>query len=301
MQMMYCYNNCILVQKGEMLERDNLCRLLDEIISKCEWVMEESMKHNSEDPYLISPLVCLKQISEFADGANILIKSNSNDSAAVVIRSLFEVELGLRYMIKEDYERRSLCFLYFYHKKKEFQLLRGKIGTKEHFDLIKIMEEDKNVSNDTIEALKNNTSGDADLNLIQTTLNNDIYSEIAEYYNNSKNKRKHWFSLLNGPENIGKLTKDLGMFSQYSINYDLWSQISHGIDIVHHNLAIKDGYAQIILKRNPKGGRDNAINAIQIVRRSLMNYIVEKQRNIIVEFGDWLAEYNKRLEPYLTT
>jgi hypothetical protein len=284
-----------------MIERNNLCQLLDEIISKCEWVMESSMQHNSEDPYLISALVCLKQISEFADGANILLKSNSNDSATVVIRSLFEVELGLRYMINEDYERRSLCFLYFYHKKKELQLLRGKIGTKEHFELIKIMEEDKNVSNDTIEALKNNTSGDADLDMIQTTLSNEIYIEIAEYYNNPKNKKNHWFSLLNGPESISKLTKNLGMFSQYSINYDIWSQISHGIDIVHKNLAINDGYAQIILKRNPTGSRDNVMNAIQIVRRSLMNYIVVKQRNIIVEFGDWLAEYDNRLETHFTT
>jgi hypothetical protein len=283
-----------------MEEKDNLCKLLDEIITKCEWVIEASMKYNSEDPYIISPLVCLKQISEFADGANILIKSSSNDSATVVIRSLFEVELGLRYMIKEDYERRSLCFLYYYHKKKEFQLLRGKIGTKEHFDLIRIMQEDKNVSNESIEALKKNISGDTDLEMVQKTLNNEIYIEIAEYYNNPKNKKNHWFSLLNGPENIGKLTKNLGMFSQYSINYDLWSQISHGIDIVHNNITIIDGYAQIILKRNPKGSRDNAMNAIQIVRRSLMNYIVKKQPNIFVEFREWLVNYDKRLEPFLT-
>ena len=285
-----------------MEEGNNLCKLLDEIILKCEWVLESSMKDNSEDPYLISPIVCLRQISEFADGANILIKNNSNDSATVVIRSLFEVELGLRYMLKEDYEKRSLCFLYYYHKKKEFELLRGKIGTKEHFDLIKVMEEDKNVSKDLIEALKSNTSGDSDLEMVQTTLNNEVYKEISEYYNNPKNKkkRKNWFSLLNGPENISELTKNLGMHSQYSINYTLWSQISHGIDIVHNNISIKDGYAQIFLKRNPKGGRDNAMNAIQIVRRSLMNYVGTKQPNIIIEFRQWLIDFNSRLEPFLT-
>jgi hypothetical protein len=282
--------------------KNNLCQLLDELISKCEWVMEASMQKNPNDPYLISPIVFLRQMSEFADGANILIKNNSNDSATVVIRSLFEVELGLRYMLKEDYEKRSLCFLYYYHKKKEFELLRGKIGTKEHFDLIKVMEEDKNVSKDLIEALKSNTSGDSDLEMVQTTLNNEVYKEISEYYNNPKNKkkRKNWFSLLNGPENISELTRNLGMHSQYSINYTLWSQISHGIDIVHNNISIKDGYAQIFLKRNPKGSRDNAMNAIQIVRRSLMNYIVKKRPNIIVEFRDWLVTYDKRLEPFLT-
>jgi hypothetical protein len=285
-----------------MEEGNNLCKLLDEIILKCEWVLEASMKDNSEDPYLISPIVCLRQISEFADGANILIKNNSNDSATVVIRSLFEVELGLRYMLKEDYEKRSLCFLYYYHKKKEFELLRGKIGTKEHFDLIKVMEEDKNVSKDLIEALKSNTSGDSDLEMVQTTLNNEVYKEISEYYNNPKNKkkRKNWFSLLNGPENISELTKNLGMHSQYSINYTLWSQISHGIDIVHNNISIKDGYAQIFLKRNPKGSRDNAMNAIQIVRRSLMHYVGTKQPNIIIEFRQWLIDFNSRLEPFLT-
>ena len=285
-----------------MEEGNKLCKLLDEIILKCEWVLEASMKDNSEDPYLISPIVCLRQISEFADGANILIKNNSNDSATVVIRSLFEVELGLRYMLKEDYEKRSLCFLYYYHKKKEFELLRGKIGTKEHFDLIKVMEEDKNVSKDLIEALKSNTSGDSDLEMVQTTLNNEVYKEISEYYNNPKNKkkRKNWFSLLNGPENISELTKNLGMHSQYSINYTLWSQISHGIDIVHNNISIKDGYAQIFLKRNPKGSRDNAMNAIQIVRRSLMHYVGTKQPNIIIEFRQWLIDFNIRLEPFLT-
>ena len=285
-----------------MEEGNNLCKLLDEIILKCEWVLESSMKDNSEDPYLISPIVCLRQISEFSDGANILIKNNSNDSATVVIRSLFEVELGLRYMLKEDYEKRSLCFLYYYHKKKEFELLRGKIGTKEHFDLITVMEEDKNVSKDLIESLKSNTTGDSDLEMVQTTLNNEVYKEISEYYNNPKNKkkRKNWFSLLNGPENISELTKNLGMHSQYSINYTLWSQISHGIDIVHNNISIKDGYAQIFLKRNPKGGRDNAMNAIQIVRRSLMNYVGTKQPNIIIEFRQWLIDFNSRLEPFLT-
>lgn len=285
-----------------MEEEDNLCKLLDEIILKCEWVLEASMKQNSEDPYLISPIVCLRQISEFADGANILIKNNSNDSATVVIRSLFEVELGLRYMIKEDYEIRSLCFLYFYYKKKEYDLLRGKIGTKEHLELIEILKNDKNVSLDTIEALKNNTSGDADLKMVQTTLSKEIYKDIDEYYNNPKNKnnRNNWFALLNGPENLSKLTKYLGMYSQYSINYNLWSQVSHGINIVHNNITIKDGYAQILLKRNPKGSRDNAMNTIQIVRRSLMNYVGTKQPNIIVEFRDWIIEYNSRLEPFLS-
>jgi hypothetical protein len=284
-----------------MVKETTLCDLLDEIITKCEWVMEVAMQYNPEDPYLISPIVCLKQISEFADGANILIKNNSNDSATVVIRSLFEVEIGLRYMIKEDFERRSLCFLYFYYKKKEYDLLRGKIGTKEHFELIEIMKNDKNVSSETIEALKNNTSGDADLKMVQTTLSKKIYNDIDEYYNNPKNKynRNNWFSLLNGPENISKLTKYLGMYSQYSINYNLWSQISHGIDIVHNNITIKDGYAQILLKRNPKGSRDNAMNAILIVRRSLMNYVGTKQPKAIVEFREWLINFNSRLEPFL--
>lgn len=275
---------------------DFYCSLIDEIVNKTEWVIEKSTEINANNEFEIAALLSLRQIADYADGVSILIKQNSNDSAVPVIRSLFEVSIGLEYLLQENFEERSLKLLFFYYKMQEAELLKQKKGTPEYEKLIQELESDPNVAKETIDLV--NVDGiDEKILLVQNTLNNPLYKEINSYYQSvKKGKKKYWYSLLDGPENLEKLVKSLDMGSRYKISYGFWSTYAHGWNIVNRNLFFEKEGVRIITKRNPTGAYLNTLETLMIVRRCLMFYVGKRMFTESKDFHAWLIELNTKLE-----
>ncbi|MEO0312219.1 MAG: hypothetical protein RIQ89_1876, partial [Bacteroidota bacterium] len=89
------------------------CSLIDEIVSKAEWIIERSMIHNQNNQFEIAALLSIRQMTDFADGVSILVEKQSNDSAIPIVRSLFEVSVGLEYLLQEDFDNRAKKILFF--------------------------------------------------------------------------------------------------------------------------------------------------------------------------------------------
>ncbi len=284
-------------EKYSINQIESFCSFIDEIVIKAEWVIEKSLFHNTENPLELAALLSIRQMTDFADGVSILIKQQSNDSAVPIIRALFEVSAGLEYLIQNDFETRSKKLLFFYYKSKEKDLLKRKKGTSENLKLVKELEGDKNVSIETIQFVKNGEDVENQLNAVQKTLNQEIYSELKFSFDSTKfNKRKYWYSLLDGPETFKKLLESIGMPSRYEVSYSFWSAQSHGLDIINRNLVFENGNARIIAKRNPAGSYDNTIEVVTILRRCLMNYVQKRLMQEITPFSIWLVDYSNRLE-----
>jgi len=273
------------------------CSLLDEIVEKTEWVIEKGMFHHSEEPLEIAALLSLRQMMDYTDGISILIGNRSNDSAIPIIRTLFEVSIGLEYLLQDDYNLRASKLLFFYYKMQEVELLKRKPGTPENSKLITALSEDKNVAPETIDALSSDPDVDANIATVQNTLNNPLYLEVAKYYNAvAKGKRKHWYSLLDGPLTFKDLVNSVGMGSRYDVSYAIWSGHAHGWNIVNRNLELKNERAFILPKRNPIGTYTNVLETIMILRRALMDYVSKHLMEEGQPFATWLIDFKKRLD-----
>jgi hypothetical protein len=110
---------------------ENYCSLINEIVEKAEWIIEKGMHHNGDEMLEIAALLSLRQMADYADGIGILISQKANDSAVPVIRSLFEVSVGLEYLLQDDFNGRALKLMYFYYRMQEIELLKQKEGTDE--------------------------------------------------------------------------------------------------------------------------------------------------------------------------
>jgi len=273
------------------------CSLIREIVDKTEWVIEKGIKHHGENTLELAALLSLRQMMDYGDGICLLIRQCSNDSAIPVIRTLFEVSIGLEYLLQDDYDKRASKLIFFYYKMQEIELLKRKAGTDENTKLIAALNADENVAPETIAGLTSETDIDSKILSVQQTLNSPAYSQVAAYYNNvNKSKRKHWYSLLDGPLTFKELVKSVGMSSRYEVSYAIWSGRTHGWDIINRNLFFENGSIKIRAKRNPIGTYSNVLETIMIFRRALMWYVSKHLLQEATSFLQWSKYYNSRLE-----
>lgn len=276
---------------------DFYCSLIDEIVQRTEWVIEKAQFHYSEQPLELAALISLRQMMDLADGISLLVKHYSNDAAIPVIRTLFEVSVGLEYLIKDDYDKQAAKLLFFYYKMQEIELLKRKAGTSENQKLLKSLQSDENVARETIDAVTAEANIDEAIFSVQKTLEHSVYAEVAEYYKTANSaKRKNWYSLLDGPLNFRELVNNVGMNSRYDISYAKWSGQVHGWDIISRNMLIENGRVKIRAKRNVIGSYMNVLETIMILRRVLMLYMSKRLLSQSADFAKWLLDYNRRLE-----
>ncbi|MCW3106031.1 MAG: hypothetical protein JWQ09_537 [Segetibacter sp.] len=273
------------------------CSLIREIVDKTEWVIEKGITYHGENTLELAALLSLRQMMDYGDGICTLISQCSNDSAIPVIRTLFEVSIGLEYLLQDDYAKRASKLLFFYYKMQEIELLKRKAGTDENIKLIASLRNDANVAPETIDGITSETDIDDKILLVQQTLNSPAYSEVAAYYNSvTKNKKKHWYSLLDGPLSFKDLVNSVGMGSRYEVSYEIWSGHAHGWDIINRNLFFENGRVKIRAKRNPIGTYLNVLETIMIFRRALMWYVSKHLLQEATSFVAWSKDYNNRLE-----
>jgi hypothetical protein len=274
-----------------------LIELLEEVVDKVGYILQKGILKYGESGNETSSILCLRQMFDLSDGACILINHNSNDSAISVIRSLFEVEVGLEYLLQEDMENRNLQFLFYYNKKKEEELLSNKSGTERHKTRLNYFLKDKNIDNKMLDDFRNSQINEDDLTSVQHTLKYKGYRKFRKYYDRKDVCKKYWFSLLNGPKSIKELVEKVGMHSQYEVNYTLWSSISHGWDIVNRHLIFNETHATVISKRNPIGFLDNVMNTIAITRRGILKYTLSRLPELENEIMEWYYDFYKRYQP----
>ncbi|HVT84632.1 MAG TPA: DUF5677 domain-containing protein [Chitinophagaceae bacterium] len=274
------------------------CSLIDEIVEKSEWVIEKAFEIEVDHSFEIAALLSIREIADYADGVSILINHQSNDSTIPIIRSMFELSAGLEYLLQEDFDNRAKKLLYFYYKMKEAELLKIKKGKIENEKFIKNIKEDKNMDEETLLEMQLEQNIDDKLEAVQKIIHGEVYSDLEQYYNKAREeKKRYWYSLLDGPTSFKKLIESLNMHSRYHISYNLWSGYSHGWDIVNRNLVFEEEErVRIVAKRNPTGSSQNALESIMILRRSLMKYVKTRLEKKAKEFAVWLLGFNKRME-----
>jgi len=170
------------------------------------------------------------------DGVQVLIAQSCCEPVAPLIRSCFEGFLSLEYLLKDDYERRCLCWLYFDYLRstQKFEQLdpesdRGK-GFYEVFA--------REMPSVTVPRWPAEHLGN-----IRKISPNPRLTPIKEEFKRTKKKCKtpEWYTLFDGPRNLRELARSLSMEGEYITLYKESSSVIHAGDSSRYIETLPDG------------------------------------------------------------
>lgn len=260
--------------------------LINKSVEIIEWASKENIGIQE-----IPSLLHLKELAGVAKSINHIISNESIDRVPQLLRSMIEHHFHLLYLLEKDFEMRGLQFLFFYYKKKEEEYRELKNDTDEHRKFKQKINQDRDINIDWKE-LEIKDDVISTFQSLEETINAKGYRPFLEYYNKSMPQRKkYWFSLLDGPINIRKLAEHLKMTAQYEYFYRLWSGSIHAWNIVNKNLDLNSGDAVVIKSFKNLDGADIMLDhSIQLLRNSLMVYVRIRRPEKILTLGLWLEE-----------
>lgn len=168
---------------------------------------------------------------EMTDGIEALLAQGCVAPAIPLVRSAFEADLSLRFILQQDSDRRALAWVM-------WNLLEG-ISVNKQFD----------PSTDDGRAYEAACSSDATMQrLDQSQLVAGARHDLAEYQRRlaapefapliaehgrmvaSGKRYPKWYSLFGGPKNLRELSRVLQNEGQYLVVYGQWSRLSHAED-----------------------------------------------------------------------
>jgi hypothetical protein len=192
---------------------------------------EERAGTTGEDHHAV-PLMLLLDFADAIDGVAILAGRGASRACHPLLRTAFETQLAVRYMMQTDgdYRRRVLAYEYF-HKLRELRL-----AEKFDPDSDAGRQLRKDIAGDYDPHLFDAVRPDADMPAVvarkRAALQTPRYAEVrAEFERVSGGKRKnepsHWYTLWDGPRNARDLTERLKVLSAYESAYRVWSADAH--------------------------------------------------------------------------
>lgn len=202
----------------------------------------------------VAPFILYRHIIEITDSVEVLISNACSEPTVPLLRGILEALLSLDYMLKEDYTRRSLCWLCSYvHKRIEaYELLDPSTTRGQRFKTILEDEGDMAVPDLGL-------SANADK--MRRMLTSDLSSIEAEYQNQKRLQRKsipNWYSLYGGPKNLYELAVHIGKGGYYETLYRGWSSMLHATDASRYLTTTTKGQAGFHPIRYPASLKDYA-------------------------------------------
>jgi hypothetical protein len=194
----------------------------------------------------------LKNAVAMIDAVEILVSAGAVFSANLQARGLFETYLFIKWILKEDTERRVKQY-YVWQKREELIVnKRSLIGSKEHTDYVNLLGE---FGKEYIEEVKQKQADIRKVvDSIEELLNRDTYRETNLNFENNKSKKKvEWFR-PGGPRNRYEMAIDVGLQAEYLIFYSYYSDVVH-VTATHEHIEFKDGYMILTPIRHLEGIR----------------------------------------------
>lgn len=223
----------------------------------------------------------LKQAITFLDSIEILASHGAVTSAALPLRSLFEVRLYTKWILKADTEYRSRAY-YVWHLRKTIEVNNWAIeGINEKTRLKELLR--KNQRGSVVEKASSLENEAIKQNLrINDLLKSEHYREINDLYESAGKRKRAWYSINKGPSSLREIAKKLDLEDEYAIAYSKFSRIAHGTALHEH---IKFVDSKIILE-NVRGIKEASVvlngaltNAMDLYRTIITHYIPNELEN----------------------
>lgn len=237
----------------------------------------------------------LKQAVVFLDSIEILVSQGASTSAALPLRSLFEVRLYIKWILFEETDFRSKAY-YVWHLRKTIAVNNWAIeGTNEKTRLKELLRKSQRESVVEKACLFKNEAIKQNLR-INDLLKSEHYRVINDLYESADNRKKMWYSINKGPSSLRRIAERLGLEDEYAITYSKFSMIAHGTAL-HEQIKFID--SKIILE-NVRGIKEASVllngaltNAMDLYRTIIIHYIPNELENYNRKY---LNEWRKRFK-----
>jgi len=202
--------------------------------------------HGGEE---LAPLfLSYRHVIELVDSISVLVKDSCIEPSKILLRSIFESILLMRYIFEKNSKIRGMDFMTcHWHEKIKFYR-KYKPDDSMHKELIAKQKKDKILKDWPI--ISNPEAADA-VEMIKNILTKPEFEESEKEYqrfkrterkkpNGTPRRRLNWYSMHSGPANIQTLADYLGIPLQYDYLYRKWSGLAHGFDIIEDKVNIID-------------------------------------------------------------
>lgn len=276
------------------------CELIGSVIVKYGEILNEMKYIEPEDDGLVNMVIMLfvRKIMEHLDAINILVEKSSFSQAKIILRTLLETIVSLRFILKEDTEKRAASY-YLYHHYEEIERMKNFDETTKVGQMYKGLlgeEEFKKV------AEKCKKKKDAFERLIQSK---SVFTEIENLRKvklDQKRKKEpkkkpyvSWYEICSNIYNFKGMMKNLGWEKFYESLYGGMSMEVHAYNATIEMIPDADGLHLKVLR--------NALDGFELISMT-GTFAISTLKDIYVyledgeeekaEFVEYYAEYLER-------
>lgn len=247
-----------------------LAKAVSESLRMYTYLVDEFRRRANADgsDHHAVPLLLMFEFAEAIDGVVLLAERGSARNCSQLLRTAFEVQLGLRYVLdnKDDYRRRVLAYEFF-HKRSNLRWAEKcdpdtPVGKQLRAELV------GDILPDLFEATGRQSGAKKEAERGRVALNSPRYAEVRAEIDRIKAEKKrsgkdgkpvegsvnNWFSLWSGPRTIRDLAKHLKVLSAYEALYCAWSSVTHGEAAIKRIKGRNEnGLANLQPVRSPEG------------------------------------------------
>ncbi|RPH80566.1 MAG: hypothetical protein EHM80_04860, partial [Nitrospiraceae bacterium] len=178
------------------------------------------------------PLMLYRHVLDLGDSIGTLFRFGSANSAAVLVRALFETSIGLEFLLENNnfHEDRASCYEAFRRIKRLESLIRYDPATPKGAALHAILDNDPKLRDTKF--LRQDLSKERQA--VEEMLNGERFKSYWEKYKaaKSKSKPKDWYGLCSTANGLRALAKQIGRESEHVLLYKMLSEVAHASDVM---------------------------------------------------------------------
>ena len=270
-------------------------KLIDEFVNfgthVLSWVIEESKGSDEQMPLTMF----LRDLLEKSDSISTLIRNSNIEPSKIVLRSLFETTLYIRYLVEENFEDRSMSFLIWNAKNKIRTLKAFDKNDQSYQETLRLLEKDEFFDKTFLDEIPS-----AELNIkkqlkILSLPDYQRYDKEYERIKKADKRNPNWYSLFNGPKSIQQLALKVNIPFLYEILYRKWSENVHGTDIIsgrivkreNPNLEAGKVNADIVQINIPKDAQEITSYTLLLILMTIIKLRDKKLKKREQEIKEW--------------
>jgi hypothetical protein len=225
------------------------------------------------------------------DGVSILARRGSAKNCTQLVRTGFELQLGLLYMMQRDDKFEERCLAYeFFHWMKQ---LKHAIKCDPASDSGRQVR--ARIKGEALADAFDHPDRDipAEIAALRKMVENPRYAAVKAEYDRSE--PKHWYGMWGGPKTVEQLAEALDRLGHYEVMYRYWSAHSHGESALKR--IVDDGKElQMDCVRSPKGLPMGCLHACNLANEMTAYLVLKFVPTLRPEMA---ARYLSRIKPGL--
>ena len=243
----------------------------------------------SHEPVLFSYL----HMIEMTDALGALVEECCTIPMTPLMRSSFEALLSIKYLLQDDYDRRSLAYLVCtaHRRRRTHNLFDPE--TQEGQEFKHDWDIDLRAYSDGRDIRELEDAARTARAQNQQILRQEKYAEAENEYQHLKNRsgKVEWYQFYNGPRNLRQLARIFHYGARYDFFYRSWAGISHSTDISRFVIKLPDGKSAIRKLRDP--------SELATLTSIAVNFMLEAKLMLLSKFHH--GEENSIRKWYLNT